>query len=152
MGLYRRWNAVLPALLGLAGLFWPLGASAHGAGYERLPATDAVLLQFRYSIGEPMSDTDVVVQTPDGRRWQVARTDNSGHFAWLPDRPGRWRVTADDGLGHEVLAEVEVGPEAISAERQVRSVGLPPRLLYALLLASLVANVLLLIRRRSTPR
>lgn len=131
--------------------FWPLGLFAHGAGYERLNAAEAVVLQFRYNIGEPMADTDVVVQSPAGDRWQQARTDAAGRFALLPTQEGRWQVIADDGLGHEVRADVEVGPDAVLASPLVHTLGVPPRLLYALLLASLVANGLLLVRRRAPP-
>lgn len=129
---------------------WPLRLAAHGAGQERLNAAEAVVLQFRYSVGEPMADTDVVVETPEGERWQQARTDADGRFAWVPAREGRWRVIADDGLGHEVRAEIELGPDAVLPASTVRSLGIPTRLLYALLLASLVGNGLLLLRPRAS--
>lgn len=130
----------------MPGLLW-----AHGAGYEPLPADEAVVLQFRYSVGEPMVDTDVIVQAPGGQRWQQGRTDSAGRFALAPTREGRWMVIADDGLGHEVRAEVDVGPDAVAGAPAVRKLGLPPRLLYAVLLASLIANLLLVLRMRAPP-
>ena len=27
-------------------------------------------------------------------------TDSRGHFAFVPDGPGPWRITVDDGMGH----------------------------------------------------
>lgn len=132
-------------------LLVPTMLGAHGASYERLPEAEAVVLQFRYSIGEPMADSDVIVQAPGGQRWQQGRTDGAGRFALVPEREGRWTVIVDDGLGHELRAEVEVGADAAAPAPTVRAVGLPPRLLYALLLASLVANALLVWRRRPAP-
>ena len=132
------------------GLLTPAVLYAHGAGYERLPSAEAVVLQFRYSIGEPMADTDVIVQGPGGQRWQQGRTDSAGRFALVPEQEGRWAVVVDDGLGHEVRAEIEVGPGAVTPAPTLRTLAVPPRLLYALLLASLVANAVLIWRHRSS--
>lgn len=133
--------------LAVSGASW-----AHGAGYEQDTAASAVVLRFHYSIGEPMSDTDVVVTAPDGTEWSRGRSDREGRFGFVPTEQGLWRAVADDGLGHEVRAEITVGAEAAAANQDTTRVGLPPMMLYGLLLASLAANAAWLIPRlRQSP-
>jgi hypothetical protein len=136
----------------LCGLVFSGASWAHGAGYEQDTAANAVVLRFHYSIGEPMSDTDVVVTAPDGTEWSRGRSDRDGRFGFVPAEPGLWRAVADDGLGHEVRAEITVGAEGAVANQATTRVGLPPMLLYGLLLASLVGNAAWLIPRLRQPQ
>lgn len=122
--------------------------AAHGAGYEVAAGDDAVVLRFAYSVGEPMADTDIVVTAPDGETWQRARTDAAGRFSLVPAVNGTWRVTADDGLGHEVVAELQVSAEGLATGEGPTHVTLPPLLVYGLLLASLLLNGALIWRAR----
>jgi len=117
----------------------PLAALAHGAGHERLADADTVSLRFAYALGEPMAAARVEVAEPGSTIVQRGQTDADGRFAFVPDRPGEWTVTADDGLGHEVVAPVTVGG-AEPAEPAALPVSIPPRWLLYTLLASLAAN------------
>lgn len=125
-------------------------AWGHGAGYEAVPKASSVALRFAYSIGEPMADTDIVVRAPDGEPWQRGRTDGAGYFSFVPHRDGAWQVMADDGLGHEVRADISVEAGSVTTGGGPTAVRLPPMLVYGLLLASLVANGLLLARGRKS--
>ncbi len=139
-------------LLGAVCVIVPIVAGAHGAGFERLPDIDTVALRFAYAVGEPMAGARVVVTTPAGQDHQRGQTDRDGQFAFVPDRPGDWMVVADDGLGHEVRAEVEVGGVA-EGESSATPVAVSPRVLLYALIGSLAVNAgllsLLLARRRA---
>ncbi|HEX4871091.1 MAG TPA: hypothetical protein VFV27_02155 [Nevskiaceae bacterium] len=142
--------APLPALglaLGLALVAPPL--AAHGASGERLPAAAPVCLQFRYGVGEPMAQTELLLLDASGGVAQRLQTDALGRACVLADPPGPWRAVADDGLGHRVELPLSVSPEGVvGTGATARAVSLPPRLLLGLLLASLVANAWLWWRQR----
>lgn len=139
-------------LLGAACLILPVVAGAHGAGFERLPEVDTLALRFVYAVGEPMAGARVAVTTPAGQDYQRGQTDGDGQFAVVPDRPGEWTVVADDGLGHEVRAQVEVGGVA-KRESGATLVAISPRVLFYALIGSLAVNAgllsVLLARRRA---
>jgi nickel transport protein len=76
------------------GVVWSVGAGAS-------------VVEFRYTSDEPMSYADITIQGPgDTTSIQTGRTDAKGRFAFIPDRDGPWRVTADDGMGHVSTAAV----------------------------------------------
>jgi nickel transport protein len=56
----------------------------------------------------------VLVYAPGGgdTEFQNGRTDARGRFAFLPDRPGVWRVKVDAGMGHGFDIEIEVPPDS----------------------------------------
>ncbi|MEQ9344808.1 MAG: carboxypeptidase-like regulatory domain-containing protein [Thalassospira sp.] len=100
-----HWLPVLLVLL-FAG---PEGALAHGAGWQIMENDDTVSYRFGYTDGSPMAFAEVVVTGPDGKIWQKARTDRTGHFAFaaaptiLGDNPtNTWRIKVADGMGHVV--------------------------------------------------
>lgn len=133
------------------GLWMVLSASlacAHGAGYEADLDAEVFTVRFFYSVGEPMADTEVVVEDPEGEAWQRGYTDGAGRFSVTPNANGAWRVVADDGLGHQVVAIVAVSAEGFSAGRRPARVTVPPLLLFGLLLTSMVVNAALLMALR----
>lgn len=71
-----------------------------------------VVLEASYEGEEPASYLAVRVMAPEpgegADAFQTGRTDRKGHFVFLPDRPGLWRVTVDDEMGHRVTSEVSV--------------------------------------------
>jgi nickel transport protein len=79
----------------------------------------------------------------------VARTDRNGRFAFLPDRPGLWRVEASDDEGHKAVAETEYRPAASSGASSAMaapgsgsySEGAGPPWMRAVLGVSLVLNL-----------
>jgi nickel transport protein len=122
---------------------------AHGAGYQRVTDAEPVTLGFDYGFGEPMAGVELRLSAPDGSIWQRAHTDARGRFSFAPDRPGRWVAEVDDGLGHQVRADIRVGADgAIDAAGEHRPLHLPAGLLLVLLVASLIANALLLVTMR----
>lgn len=63
----------------------------------------------QYSDGEPMRYASVKILAPEAERtFQTGRTDQNGRFCFFPDRPGVWRVTVDDKMGHLLELEVPV--------------------------------------------
>jgi len=141
-------NTVLKFCVGLWMLSVSALAFAHGAGYEADAAAETLTLRFFYSVGEPMADTEIVVNDPDGHVWQRGRTDGAGRFSVVPNARGVWQVVANDGLGHEVTAAVTVSAEGLEAGDGHTQIKVPPMLLFGLLLASVVANIALLMGLR----
>lgn len=109
---HLRALAVLAAALLLAGFAHGLELSLSGDDGPRIVTA-------RYAAGSPAADADVVVTAPmagagsaDAVAWQTGRTDPMGRFAFVPDRPGEWRVSVDDGQGHRAEVTFVVGAEA----------------------------------------
>jgi nickel transport protein len=94
----------------------PFDAWSHGTDYSLVKEANLAAIEFHYSDGEPMSYAEVLVFSPQDRQveHQNARTDRHGKFAFCPDIPGAWLITANDGMGHLCEATVEVSPEASS--------------------------------------
>ena len=122
-------------------------AFAHGAGFQR-ETIAATVLRFGYSTGEPMSDTDVIVRTPDQSIALRTRTDRDGRVAFVAATPGEWRAEIDDGLGHDVTATVQVASDGKTAVRgEAKAVAIPRSLLLLLLAASVLGNIVQAARR-----
>jgi nickel transport protein len=146
----RATLALLPALLLVAILACPSQGLAHGTGSRWLegPAAPLVVL-FHYSTGEPMAWVAIKVYGPGdtAMEYQDARTDKAGVFAFVPDRPGSWRVVAKDDQGHQAVAETTVSTSMVrhdgsssqpAAASQGRAVALGLSLLLNLLLGLLI--------------
>lgn len=138
-------------------LIWPTGLAAHGANGE-IYAGDVRAVRLGYSVGEPVAAADVSVYAPgDDAVYQAGRTDIAGYFAFVPDRPGDWRLEARDGRGHVVEMTVTVGGGAVSpSTTAVESTGhhhdgLPSWVGWLLALSVLV-NVALLWAMRRRPQ
>ena len=149
------------AVLGLAvaaglGLFAGM-ALAHGVGYQESDLRP-VALDFFYSTGELMSYLKAEVFSPsdDKIAYQSGRTDAGGRFAFVPDKPGKWRVVVNDDDGHRAEAEIDVTQEFMSggaAGGIVQEKKADPVYIRAGLGVSLLFNIaafVLLFRRRRT--
>lgn len=80
-----------------------------------------VVLEASYEGEEAASYVAVRVQAPEAAgaavdAYQTGRTDRKGHFVFLPDRPGLWKVTIDDEMGHRITEEVNVTDTASPAK------------------------------------
>lgn len=78
---------------------------------ERQPG--AVATRFGYGPRDPAKGAPVTVFSPadPGTPFQTGQTDQRGVFVFAPDRPGAWRVVADDGEGHREEARIEVAED-----------------------------------------
>ncbi len=97
-------------------LHLPWDAHAHGTACRILEDSTLAAVEFHYSDGEPMAYAEVLVFGPKDRQveHQNGRTDRHGRFAFCPDMPGAWQITADDGMGHLCKAAVEASPGGFS--------------------------------------
>jgi nickel transport protein len=98
---------VLPAAL-LAGAL-----QAHSLTHSAKPG-DAVIVELRYGDGSPFSYEAAEVYRPaESVPFLAGRTDANGRLAFIPDRPGAWRIRAfsEDGHGADftVAAAAEEG-------------------------------------------
>jgi hypothetical protein len=94
--------------LGLA-LVWDPPAAAHGVALIAEEGT-AVVVTGAYSDGELMSYAKAKIVGPDGKTYQLGNADAGGCFAFLADRPGEWRVTFADGMGHKAEVTWQQNP------------------------------------------
>lgn len=84
----------LPAAL-LAGAL-----HAHALSHTAQPGS-AVIVELRYGDGSPFSYESAEVYRPrEAVPFLAGRTDANGRLAFVPDRPGDWRVRAFSEDGH----------------------------------------------------
>lgn len=76
--------------------------SAHGVRITRMEKENTVVFQAAYDGAEPMAFASVIILGPGDPpvEFQSGWTDARGRFAFVPNGPGRWRVSVDDGMGH----------------------------------------------------
>ena len=73
-----------------------------------------------YDDGEPMSYAALEIKAPDSDiTFQKGRTDRNGRFMFQPDGPGSWKVSVQDGMGHRLVLDVEVGDDPALEKVQV---------------------------------
>ena len=99
--------------LALALLLNPAAAQAHGieSSITRLQSlSDSLMLESRFSNGEPTSDAIVRLVAPDGQAIELGRTDAEGQLSFaLPKQAnGDWELQVDGGPGHRDYLEMPV--------------------------------------------
>ncbi|MCW5963329.1 MAG: hypothetical protein KIT83_04760 [Bryobacterales bacterium] len=72
-----------------------------------------VVVEATYDGEEAACFLAVRVLAPEERQpaadaFQTGRTDRDGRFVFLPNRPGLWKVSVDDEMGHRATQEVTV--------------------------------------------
>lgn len=109
--------ASLPALLagGLALLALPLPLRAHAleSSLERLSQLNSqLLLESRFSTGEPADAAMVRLIPPAGEPIELGRTDADGRLQFqLPRQAGAgWELQVDRGAGHRDYLELPATP------------------------------------------
>ena len=114
----------LVAILGLT--YGAPDALAHGSQYVAVNGAAAV--KFLYDDQSPMAFSDVSVFAPEGdaEPFLTGTADVNGHFAFVPDRGGGWRIVADDGMGHLVSASIDVNDDGLPQVVGPRLVGRLP--------------------------
>ena len=131
-------------------------ASAHGL-YATIEKQPAVVMKFSYSSGEPLSYGAVWVHAPgtDDVEFQNGRTDATGRFSIVPDRPGIWTIECSDGMGHRAEGTVVVDTDQRPSFSGNGDTNARPRAVVILLGLSLIANVAWVLKwfkRNQAPR
>ncbi len=141
---------LLLSVFGFRLFYSPPDAGAHGTDYRPVEGEPVTAVAFHYSDGEPMAYAEVLVFSPQDSKveHQNGRTDKHGKFAFCPDMPGTWRISADDGMGHLCEATVEVArgeaTEEADRPRQETAVASPvegTRMLKVIAGLSLIGNL-----------
>jgi nickel transport protein len=88
--------------------FFPV-ARAHGVNGD-WSETKAVVIRASYDDGLPLAFAQVSIYSPGDREhaYQVGRTDKQGAIAFLPFRPGPWKVVISDKWGHGFSKVLEI--------------------------------------------
>jgi nickel transport protein len=139
-------------------LLWASLAYGHGVTYG-ICDEHAMAVRFDYADDEPMSYVEAKVfgpESPLNLEFQNGRTDARGVFAFVPDRPGTWRVEAWDNLGHKGSIEVIVeqsntGLKARSQVETIKNGSVVIRILLALSVIANLAFVIAFIKRPNRP-
>ncbi|MDZ7639183.1 MAG: hypothetical protein U5J83_13190 [Bryobacterales bacterium] len=79
-----------------------------------------VVVSATYDGAEAASFVGITVHAPatagiKADAFQTGRTDDKGHFVFLPSAPGAWRVLVDDEMGHRVELVATVANAATPA-------------------------------------
>ncbi len=99
--------------LAIALILSPAAGQAHGieSSITRLESlTDSLVLESRFSNGEPTSDAMVRLVAPDGEAIDLGRTNAQGQlsFALPKQAQGEWELQVDGGPGHRDYLEMPV--------------------------------------------
>ncbi len=113
------------ALRALAAAF-ALGSVAAPAGahevLQRVARQEAVVVTLQYADGSPFA-YELYEVLPPGETlpFQTGRADALGRVAFLPDRPGEWRVktSSEDGHGAELSIAVDTAGAAAASPRSL---------------------------------
>lgn len=103
----------LQRALVLAALCSPGAVQAHGieSSVTRLQSlSESLMIESRFSNGEPTSDAVVRLVSPEGEALELGRTDAQGQLSFaLPKRAnGAWELQVDGGPGHRDYLEMPV--------------------------------------------
>jgi nickel transport protein len=106
-------NSTALRALALALVLCPAAGHAHGieSSITRLESlTNSLVIESRFSNGEPTSDAVVRLVSPDGEAIDLGRTDAQGQlsFALPKQAQGAWEVQVDGGPGHRDYLEMPV--------------------------------------------
>jgi nickel transport protein len=84
---------------------------AHVLTHTAQPGS-AVIVELRYGDGSPFSYESAEVYRPgEAMPFLAGRTDANGRLAFVPDRPGDWRVRTFSEDGHGGDFAVAAAPE-----------------------------------------
>lgn len=113
----------------------------------------AVAVKMYFADGEVMAYTEYQLWSPADSKipYQKGRTDRGGYVAFMPDRPGLWRLKIADDTGHGLDTTIDVGALAPTQSATSLSFILRPVLAIAVV-AALFAGLFLFYRRRKTAR
>ena len=114
-------------------LVFLLPAAAHDLQTTVRMEGRIAVLETTYEGEEEASFLAVSVQAPaqdaaNSDAFQKGRTDFHGRFAFLPDRPGEWKITIDDELGHRATETFVVPATALSFDSANPSASVAPPL------------------------
>lgn len=123
-------------------------ALAHDTRHVLVDAEGAVAVELYYTDTTLMRFAAIQVFAPDDpdQPFLFGRSDDNGRFAFLPDRPGVWRLRAEGEDGHVHTADIEVGAAATVPSQRLS--GWPRLLLWASLTLNLFLAALWLKGRK----
>ena len=113
---WRRMKIVkISILLMLITGWYATCLQAHGV--SGIIGRGGLVVTATYDSGDPMSYSKVTIVAPDADlKFQSGRTDRNGRFCFYPDCSGQWKLLVDDGMGHRLSLDVEVGVDGDTLE------------------------------------
>ncbi len=116
----------------------------------------AIAVKAYFADGEALAYTEYQVFSPADPKipYQKGRTDRAGFLAFVPDRPGQWRVVITDAAGHgldiAVAAGTPGGPGATPSGALPAWAFAARPILGVLVIGALFAVLVLIYRRRKS--
>jgi nickel transport protein len=94
---------------------------AHELRTEIVHRPPVILVTASYGGQEPLPYAPIDIFEPGASRveFQNGRTDALGRFAFIPHRPGEWRIVVDDELGHHRETTVVIDPSFLDPDGAV---------------------------------
>ncbi len=87
---------------------------SHGLSLQFGQQPPFLWIKGLYEGNIPLAFGLITIQSPDGEEYQNGRSDRNGRFVFQPDRPGMWKITIDDEMGHQQSSEIIIGAETIT--------------------------------------
>ncbi|HOP61988.1 MAG TPA: carboxypeptidase regulatory-like domain-containing protein [Spirochaetota bacterium] len=111
-------SCLLILFLGLA-----VAAYSHGTKYE-LVKSGRIGLKAMFDTGEPMSNADVLVFSPNATSPSIKeKADSNGIFYFTPDKAGTWVLQVRDKTGHGMRINLKID-ESLSIQADSSAGGL----------------------------
>lgn len=112
----------LGVILATTGFIYQSKAFAHGVVLQYQP-TDAIALLAKYDNGQPMSNAQVVIYSPDNpsQPWQTGVADEEGKFVFIPDTNinGNWTVKVRSA-GHGSVINIPLQSQNIENDNDTQ--------------------------------
>lgn len=82
---------------------------AHGVHHEIIKG--GIGIEVKYDGGLSMAFSEIKIYSPVNKKicFQEGLTDKNGRFIFSPDREGKWKIIVQDGTGHGLVKEIDVG-------------------------------------------
>jgi len=91
--------------------------AAHGVHLEYHEDFPYVTIKASFTGNQPMKNAEVeIFLTESSQIIQKGTSDPSGRFVFIPEVPGIYRVSVDDGMGHRKRIELAINQSFFGAE------------------------------------
>ncbi|MDR0664770.1 MAG: hypothetical protein LBF86_04525 [Helicobacteraceae bacterium] len=106
---------------------------SHGVEVSEVKSS-AKVVRFSYTDNEPMMYAKVKLYSPSSPKVETLKslTDMNGFFAFVPNEDGKWRVEAQDGMGHRGEITVDTLKTSLDADDKNTSVSTAFRIVLGL--------------------
>jgi len=103
-------NNIYKALL-VPGIIFLSCLLGHGLHIQRISGGTGI--QVSYADDSPLAYGNFELLDPSGNLALKGMSDRTGNILFVPDTSGVWRLAVDDGMGHRIEEEINVGADLL---------------------------------------